>query len=90
MTNLRTKSARDRRAAMLRRAMLRRVRLKGRFRGQLLARLAHGIGRATREISAALAGGACVSFEFLSVPLNTLADQGTGRAGGGGGGSGRQ
>lgn len=88
MTDLRTKSAKDRRAAMLRRAMLRLVRLKGRFRGQLLVRLAHAIGRAKRHVPAVLSSSHVKLISFLSVPLNTMADLGTGQAGGGGGGSG--
>ena len=82
-------TAKARRAAMLRAAMARMVRVKGRFRGALLARLAHAIGRATRASRPLLARYRAFILDFLCVPLNALADQGLGQAGGGGGGSGR-
>jgi hypothetical protein len=88
MTAHRTITAKARRAAMLRQSMARMVRTKGRFRGALLARLAHAIGRALRAMGPASLQDRAYS-SFLSVPLSALADLGLGQAGGGGGGSGR-
>lgn len=89
MTTRRTITAKARRARILRAAMARMVRAKGRFHGALLSRLSHAIGRASRAIRPLSPQHRAYSIEFLSVPLNALADQGLGHAGGGGGGSGR-
>lgn len=89
MTATPTIDANAKRAALLRAAMLRMVRAKGRFRGAVLARLAHAIGRAKRHIPAFLGVAIANFLDILTVPLSALADLGLGQAGGGGGGSGQ-